>query len=73
MGLTTAQIQTRLDNYLAAEEKILQNQSYTIGNRTYTRANLRWIQDQITQLNSMLSASSGNGTIRVRRVIFRDD
>ena len=71
--LNPAQIQARLDQYLEAERKILLNQSYTIGTRTYTRANLKWIQDGIKDLQNSLSAASGAGTIRVRRALFRDD
>lgn len=41
----------RLKQYLAAEEAILNGgQSYTIGNRTLTRANLGEIRKQITAL-----------------------
>jgi len=47
-------LQRRLDLYLAAEEKILLNQSYTIGQRTYTRANLKEVQDMIASLSELL-------------------
>lgn len=71
--LDPVQLQERLDQYLIAEKKILKNQSYTIGTRTYTRANLKWIQDGIQDLQKALNASKGNGTIRVRKALFRDD
>lgn len=73
MALTIGQIQARLDQYLEAERKILLNQSYTIGTRTYTRANLRWIQKGIDDMQKALVAADGNGTIRVRKALFRDD
>lgn len=70
---TTAEIQARLNRYLAAEIAILKNQSYTIGTRTYTRANLKWIQDQIKELQGELAGITNGGTMRVRRIVFRDD
>jgi len=73
MTMTLAEVQARLDRYLAAETAILKNQSYTIGTRTYTRANLKWIQEQIKNLRAEITALSGTGSMRVRRVIFRDD
>lgn len=70
---TTAEIQARLNLYLAAEIRVLKNQTYTIGTRTFTMANLKWIQDQIKKLKSELLGSAGLGTMNTRRVLFRDD
>lgn len=73
MPLTQQQLQNRLNLYLEAEKKILLNQSYTIGNRTYTRANLASVRDEIRKLRSELAGIANSGTMRVRRVIMRDD
>jgi len=70
---TTAEIQARLNRYLEAETAILKNQSYTIGTRTYTRAHLRWVQEEIRRLQAQLTGSSSSGTMRTRRILFRDD
>lgn len=70
---TQAEIQARLNRYLKAEEAVLKNQSYTIGTRTFTRVNLKWLQDQIRILQNQLAGASGQGTMTVRKVIFRDD
>ena len=46
-GITLAYAQEQLDLYLAAERAVLNNQSYSIGDRTLTRANLVDIQKGI--------------------------
>lgn len=46
--------QRRLQMYLEAEEKILQGQSYTIGDRTLSRPDLRYIQSMIEKLSAEL-------------------
>lgn len=73
MPLTQSQIQSRLNLYLEAERKILLNQSYTIGTRTYTRANLKTVQNEIEKLRNDLRGLGSSGTMRVRRIIMRDD
>jgi len=70
---TQAEIQARLTRYLEAETAILKNQSYTIGTRTYTRANLRSVQEEIRALQAQLTGAVSSGTMRVRKIIFRDD
>lgn len=40
----------RLKKYIEAEEAILSGQSYTIGNRTLTRANLATVERVIQEL-----------------------
>lgn len=47
-GITQAQAEARLTAYMAAEQAVLSNQSYSIGGRAMTRANLREIRDGIT-------------------------
>lgn len=71
--VTLVQAQSMLQKYLAAEEAVLKNQSYTIGTRTYTRANLSAIRKGRAEWQSVVNQLSGGGTMRVRRVLFRDD
>jgi len=63
----------RLGLYLLAESAILNgSQSYSIGNRTLTRADLKMIKDTIDSLQSeVIKLSRGNG-IRTQRVVPRD-
>lgn len=44
----------RLQMYLEAEEKILQGQSYSIGDRNLTRADLYRVQQMIEKLSAEL-------------------
>lgn len=66
-------IETRYNKYVAAEAAILDGaQSYTIGNRTLTRADLKWISQQIEKLyNQLLKYTAGKGP-RVQNVIMTD-
>ena len=61
-GITLAQAQAKLDEYLAAETAILSGQSYKIGERELRRADLAVIQQGIDTWNRRvgeLTASSG--------------
>lgn len=66
----------RLKQYLDAEKAILiAGQSYKIGNRTLTRANLSEIQEAISSLIAAGATVDGSGNGGVRRamqVIMRD-
>ena len=46
-GITQAQAETNLTAWLAASEAVALNQSYTIGDRTLTRANAQHIMTMI--------------------------
>ena len=64
----------RLRNYYAAERAVLSGQSYTVGNRTLTRANLAEIRAAIDDLLSA-GASLDDSEIKSRRsmrVVFHD-
>lgn len=70
-------VRKRLDLYYGAEEAILSGaQSYTIGSRTLTRADLDAIRKVITQLETDLaeleSAVAGKGFRKCMRVLPRD-
>ena len=67
----------RLKQYLEAEKTILiTGQSYRIGNRTLTRADLGLIQAEIRRLRAAGATEedepTDTGYRRARRVLFRD-
>lgn len=64
----------RLKLYYAAERAILSGQSYTVGNRTLTRANLAEVREAIDDLLSAGATLDGSETKARRsfRVVFRD-
>ena len=53
-GLTAAIAQARLDSWLEADAAVASNQSYTINNRTLTRANAKEIRDNIDYWDGMV-------------------
>lgn len=61
----------RLKRYYEAEEKILNSQSYTLGSRQLTRADLTKVQSMIARLESEIAALEKRGTTKrpVRRAI----
>lgn len=70
-GITQAQAQAQLDQYLAAETAVLTGQSYEIAGRKLTRADLDAIQRGITSWNSRVIALSNQaqGRSRSRTVV----
>ena len=66
-------VATRLVKYKAAEDAILDGaQSYSIGSRTLTRADLRNITTMITRLEAEQLKLLNGGAIRVQRVVPRN-
>lgn len=61
----------RLKRYYEAEEKILNSQSYTLGSRQLTRADLAKVQSMIARLESEIAALESRGTTKrpIRRAI----
>ncbi|MBR2209764.1 MAG: hypothetical protein IJ859_13240 [Synergistaceae bacterium] len=61
----------RLELYLKAEQAILSGQSYEIGDRKLTRANLKDVVDTINSLKKEIAALETrlNGRARVRIVM----
>jgi hypothetical protein len=57
--------------YIEAEQTVLKNQSYTIKDRTFTRANLAIITRERAKWQQMVDGLSGHG-IRSRRAVPRD-
>ena len=65
----------RLRSYYMAEMAVLSGQSYTIGNRTLTRANLAEIRSAIDDLlaaGASLDDSVENRARRSFRIVFHD-
>ena len=63
-------LRNRLEMYLQIEQKILlSGQSYTIGNRTLTRADLKEVRAIIDDLSAQLDVAELKGG-RQKRVVF---
>ncbi len=56
----------RLERYYEAEEKILNSQSYAIGSRTLTRADLGKVQEMIVKLETEIVQLESRGTTKRR-------
>lgn len=65
----------RLARYVEAEKAVLMGQSYTIGNRTMTRADLSSIRvaiDNLIASGATLDDSETPGKGRGKRIVFFD-
>lgn len=64
-------LRNRLELYYEAEEKILNGQSYTIGDLTLTRADLGKVNKKIEELEVKISTLEKRGTTKrkVARII----
>ena len=64
-------LQNRLELYYECEEQILAGQSFTIGSRSLTRANLQEVTNMIKKLEDEIAAIDTNGTTKrkVARII----
>lgn len=75
-GITLETAQKHLDAWLEAELTVTTGQSYTIGSRVLTRANLTEIRNAIDYWNKKVIAldnvKKAGGRNRVRRVVPRD-
>lgn len=72
-GITLAQAETKLAEYLAAETKVLKGQKVEIDGEALTRADLEFIQRGIDAWNKRVQAlaSSSTGYGRARTVVAR--
>lgn len=63
-----------LNSYYECEEAILVNQSYSIGSRSLTRANLSEVRAAIKDIENEIAAIErrGNNKRKVARIIPRD-
>lgn len=75
-GITLETAKEHLDAWLEAEMTVTTGQSYTIGSRTLTRANLTEIRNAIDYWNGKVgqleNVKKTGGRNRVRRVVPRD-
>lgn len=58
----------RLNLYYEAEEKVLNSQSYTLGSKTLTGADLTSIQNMIKKLEGEIASLEQYGTMKRRSV-----
>lgn len=67
-------LKERLELYYAAEIRILDGQSYKLGSRELTRANLKQVQDKIKELENDIEKLEATGTTKrkVYKVVPRD-
>lgn len=67
-GITLAQAEAKLAEYLAAETKVLKGQSVSIDGETLTRANLDLVQRGIDawdkRVKNLSNSASGRGRAR---------
>lgn len=75
-GITLEVAQKKLNLWLEAQDIIATGQSYTIGSRTMTRANLTEVRNMIEYWNGWIAklenAKKTGGRNRVQRVVPRD-
>lgn len=75
-AITLETAKKHLEMWLEAESEVAINQSYTIGGKTFTRANLGEIRKQIEYWSNKVQAleniAKRKGRNRVYRVVPRD-
>ncbi len=75
-GVTLKEAQKHLKMWLEAELKIAASQSYTIGTRSLTRANLKEVREQIkfwqNKVSELEGAAGRKGRNRILRAVPRD-
>lgn len=75
-GITLETAQMHLDAWLEAEMQVTNAQSYTIGSRTLTKANLTEIRNAIEywqqKVTILENLKKNNGRSRVKRFVPRD-
>lgn len=68
--------QQKLKTWLAAEEAVATGQSYQIGNRTLTRADLKQVREQMEYWSGKLAQAEAEeksgGRNRAYRAVIRD-
>jgi hypothetical protein len=66
--ITLAQAETKLSEWLAADEKVATGQSYSISGRALTRADAAEIRKNIVFWNEMVGRLSGTGGMKITGV-----
>lgn len=72
MARPIADIEADLVVHYEARRRVARNQSYTIGNRTFTMANAATLHRIIKDLEQEKNGALNAGTIKTKRTIFRD-
>jgi hypothetical protein len=67
-AITLAQAQTRLSDWMAADEAVSRGQAYSVGGRSFTRAQASEIRQNIEfwerKVNALASSSGGGRRVR---------
>ena len=71
-GITLVEAEAHLQTWLTAEIEIATSQSYRIGTRTLTRADLKEVRESIKYWQNLISQLSRKGRNRVYRAVPRD-
>lgn len=75
-GITLKEARKHLKIWLDAENEIATSQSYTIGTRSLTRANLKEVRNQIkyweNKVNELEKEAANKGRNRTYRAVPRD-
>lgn len=71
-GITLQEAKNHLESWLAAELEIATSQSYRIGTRTLTRANLNEVREQVKYWEQKVQQLERKGRNRVYRAVPRD-
>jgi putative hemolysin len=71
-AITLIQAQQHLQIWLEAEEAVATSQSYRIGTRSLTRADLKEIRNQIIFWKGLIDQLQRKGRNRVKRAVPRD-
>lgn len=75
-AITLETAKRHLDMWLEAETQVAINQSYTIGGKSFTRANLSEIRNQIKywsdKVAELQNIAKNKGRNRVYRIVPRD-
>jgi hypothetical protein len=71
-AITLERAQKHLQAWLDAELAVSTGQSYSIGSRQLSRANLSEIRKQINYWRNEIAGINGRGRIRTKRAVPRD-
>jgi len=71
-GITLKQAEQHLKIWLTAEQEIATSQSYKIGTRNLTRADLKEVRNEIVFWENKVNQLSRKGRNRVYRAVPRD-
>lgn len=71
-GITLAQANAKLAEWLEADTVVATGQSYSIGERSLTRANSKEIRENIKYWNNQIRRLTQGNSIKMRRAIPRD-